>query len=291
MLSGGLDIYGKPMVDACTFAVEEANAAGGLLGRQIELINYDPQSNIQLYTQFAHPGGAQGQGGRRAWRHHLGVARGHPAGARPLQDALFLQHALRGRRLRPQPASDTGIDAGADGGEAGPLLDEEMGQEGLHHRRRLQLRPDHLAMGEEIRAGRTAARCSSIDFFPLDVTNFGPTISEDPGGEAGFRLVGAGRRRAYLVLSPVGRGGHAPQIPMASTTFGGGQRAHRALARGMQRHAGLLQLFPGLENPDEQGVPRALPQALRRRLPQHHRARHGDLSGLLALGRGGEEGG
>jgi len=50
---GGLDIYGKPMVDAMTLAVEEANAAGGLLGRQIKLINYDTQSNMQLYTQFA----------------------------------------------------------------------------------------------------------------------------------------------------------------------------------------------------------------------------------------------
>ncbi len=52
-LSGGLDIYGKPMVDALTLAIEEANAAGGLLGRQIKLINYDTQSNMQLYTQFA----------------------------------------------------------------------------------------------------------------------------------------------------------------------------------------------------------------------------------------------
>ena len=33
-LSGGLDIYGKPMVDALTLAIEEANAAGGLLGRR-----------------------------------------------------------------------------------------------------------------------------------------------------------------------------------------------------------------------------------------------------------------
>src|SRR5947208_15924222 len=52
-LSGGLDIYGKPMVDALTLAVEEANAAGGVLGRQIKPTNYDTQSNIQLYTQFA----------------------------------------------------------------------------------------------------------------------------------------------------------------------------------------------------------------------------------------------
>ncbi|MFA5912267.1 MAG: twin-arginine translocation signal domain-containing protein, partial [Burkholderiales bacterium] len=33
-LSGGLDIYGKPMADCMTLAVEEQNAAGGLLGKQ-----------------------------------------------------------------------------------------------------------------------------------------------------------------------------------------------------------------------------------------------------------------
>jgi urea transport system substrate-binding protein len=47
-LSGGLDIYGRPMVDCLNFAVEEINGAGGLLGRQIRLISYDAQSNIQL---------------------------------------------------------------------------------------------------------------------------------------------------------------------------------------------------------------------------------------------------
>src|ERR1700704_4354062 len=52
-LSGGLGIYGKPMVDALTLAVEETNAAGGLLGRQVSLISYDTQSSMQLYTQFA----------------------------------------------------------------------------------------------------------------------------------------------------------------------------------------------------------------------------------------------
>ena len=31
-LSGGLDIYGKPMVDALTLAVDETNAAGGAEG-------------------------------------------------------------------------------------------------------------------------------------------------------------------------------------------------------------------------------------------------------------------
>ena len=51
--SGNLDIYGKPMVMATTMAVEEINAAGGLLGRKIKAIQYDTQSDIALYTKFA----------------------------------------------------------------------------------------------------------------------------------------------------------------------------------------------------------------------------------------------
>src|SRR5678815_6111168 len=34
-------------------AVEEINAAGGLLGRKVEIVSYDAQSNDQLYAQFA----------------------------------------------------------------------------------------------------------------------------------------------------------------------------------------------------------------------------------------------
>ena len=51
--SGNLDIYGKPMVMATQLAVEEINAAGGLLGRKVQLVQYDTQSDIALYTKFA----------------------------------------------------------------------------------------------------------------------------------------------------------------------------------------------------------------------------------------------
>ena len=52
-LSGGLDIYGKPMSNAINLAADEINAAGGLLGRPLQIINYDAQSNMQLYAQYA----------------------------------------------------------------------------------------------------------------------------------------------------------------------------------------------------------------------------------------------
>jgi urea transport system substrate-binding protein len=77
--SGGLDIYGKPMVDATVMAVDEINAAGGLLGRQVELINYDPQSTIQFYTQYA----TQAAAGDKADVVHAGITSASREAIRP----------------------------------------------------------------------------------------------------------------------------------------------------------------------------------------------------------------
>ncbi len=54
-LSGGLDIYGKPMADCMTLAVEEQNAAGGLLGKKLKLATYDPQSNRRMLSRSTLP--------------------------------------------------------------------------------------------------------------------------------------------------------------------------------------------------------------------------------------------
>jgi len=73
-----------------------------------------------------------------------------------------------------------------------------------------------LAMGEEIRH-RKWREVSSIDFFPLDVTNFGSTSPIQAAKR--IRMVSAGWRRAYIFLPPVGRGRHAQEHSDASTTF------------------------------------------------------------------------
>jgi len=51
--SGSHGIYGKEMDDAVKLAVEEINSAGGVLGKQVKLIAYDTQSNMQNYAQYA----------------------------------------------------------------------------------------------------------------------------------------------------------------------------------------------------------------------------------------------
>lgn len=52
-LSGALDSIGIPMNQVFQMAIKEINDAGGLLGRPVEGVIYDPQSNMSLYSQYA----------------------------------------------------------------------------------------------------------------------------------------------------------------------------------------------------------------------------------------------
>lgn len=51
--TGPINIYGVAMGDATEMAIEDINDAGGVLGRPLELVSYDAQSENELYTQFA----------------------------------------------------------------------------------------------------------------------------------------------------------------------------------------------------------------------------------------------
>ncbi|MCY4609000.1 MAG: transporter substrate-binding protein [bacterium] len=51
--SGIFDAYGKPMDMALGLAVNEINAAGGLNGKEVEVVSYDTQSDMALYSQYA----------------------------------------------------------------------------------------------------------------------------------------------------------------------------------------------------------------------------------------------
>jgi urea transport system substrate-binding protein len=51
--SGSHALYGKEMNDAVELAVDEINAAGGVLGKKIKLVAYDTQSNMQVYAEYA----------------------------------------------------------------------------------------------------------------------------------------------------------------------------------------------------------------------------------------------
>jgi branched-chain amino acid transport system substrate-binding protein len=84
--SGNLDIYGKPMVMATTMAVEEINASGGLLGRQVKAIQYDTQS-----ISRCAPSSPSSSRARTKWTWSGGIT---SARARRSANLQARQHAL-----------------------------------------------------------------------------------------------------------------------------------------------------------------------------------------------------
>ncbi len=53
-LTGGLNIYGIQMSQGLKLAVQSINAKGGVLGKQIEVVEYDAQSELSKYTQYTN---------------------------------------------------------------------------------------------------------------------------------------------------------------------------------------------------------------------------------------------
>lgn len=52
--TGPLNIYGAAMADATELAIKDINDNGGVLGRDLELVSYDAQSDNAKYTQYAN---------------------------------------------------------------------------------------------------------------------------------------------------------------------------------------------------------------------------------------------
>ena len=53
-LTGGLNIYGIQQNNALELAVEVINAKGGVLGKPVEVVTYDAQSELSKYTQYVN---------------------------------------------------------------------------------------------------------------------------------------------------------------------------------------------------------------------------------------------
>ena len=219
-LSGGLDIYGKPMVDAMILAVEEANAAGGLLGRQIKLINYDTQSNMQLYTQFAQ---------QAALKDKVAVVMGGITSAsreviRPVLDrakTLYFYNTQYEGGVCDRGIFCTGVTPAQTVGKLVPYAMKKWGKKiyvVAADYNYGQITSQWVKKFAQENGGSTVA----IEFFPLDVTNFGPTISKIEAAKPDMlfsALVGGAHISFYRQWAAAGLN---KKIPLASSTFGVG---------------------------------------------------------------------
>lgn len=219
-LSGGLDIYGKPMADCMTLAVEEQNAAGGLLGKQLKLATYDPQSNMQLYAQFAQ---------QAALKDKAAVVMGGITSAsreviRPVLDrnrTLYFYNTQYEGGVCDRNTFCTGVTPAQTVAKLIPYAMKKWGKKVYVIAADYnygQITSQWVKKFVQDNGGSVA----SIDFFPLDVTNFGPTISKIEAAKPDMivsALVGGAHISFYRQWAAAGL---TKKIPLASTTFAGG---------------------------------------------------------------------
>ena len=216
-LSGGLDIYGKPMVDALTLAVEETNAAGGLIGRQIKLISYDPQSNMQLYTQYAQDAALK----EKVAVVHGGITSASREVIRPVLDrfkTLYFYNTQYEGGVCDRNQFDTGVTPAQTVQKLVPYSMKKWGKKVYIVAADYnygQITSEWVKKYVKENGGETAA----TEFFPLDVTNFGPSIAKIQAASPDFvwsALVGGAHISFYRQWAAAGMN---KKIPMASTTF------------------------------------------------------------------------
>lgn len=226
-LSGGLDIYGKPMADCMTLAIEELNAAGGLLGRKLKLATYDPQSNMQLYAQFAQ---------QSALKDKAAVVMGGITSAsreviRPVlgrHKALYFYNTQYEGGVCDRNTFCTGVTPAQTVAKLVPYAMKKWGKKVYVVAADYnygQITSQWVKKFVQEQGGNVA----SIDFFPLDVTNFGPTISKIEAAKPDMivsALVGGSHIAFYRQWAAAGL---TKKIPLASTTFAGGNE-HIVLA-------------------------------------------------------------
>jgi urea transport system substrate-binding protein len=225
--SGNLDAYGKPMVQATLMAAEEINAAGGLLGRKIEVKQYDTQSDIALYTKYAQ----QLARDDKVDVVHGGITSASREAIRQTfrrANVLYFYNVLYEGGVCDRNCFVTGTTPAQ---AVEPIVDIAMKQWG---KKIYVLAADYnygqitakwVAHYVKQRGGSIA----QTSFFPLDVSDFGSTIAkiqEAKPDAVCAALVGGAHLSFFRQWAASGMN---KKIPLFSTTFGVGNE-HLALS-------------------------------------------------------------
>ncbi len=225
--SGNLDIYGKPIVMTTQLAVDEINAAGGVLGRKVQLIQYDSQSDIALYTKFAQQLVRQD----KADVVHAGITSASREAIRPTftrSNTLYFYNILYEGGVCDRNTVCTGTTP-AQANE--PLVEVGMKRWG----NKVYIVAADYNYGQITAKwlahyiGQRKGTVAKTDFFPLDVADFGSTIAKIQQEKPNFvisALVGGAHMSFYRQWAASGMN---KRIPLASTTFGVGNE-HLALS-------------------------------------------------------------
>lgn len=225
-LSGIFDAYGKPMDMAARLALDEIAANGGLNGEAVELVSYDTQSDMALYTQF---------GQRLARQDRVDVVHGGILSAsreairQTLRKSkvLYFYNVLYEGGVCDRNIFITGVTPAQ---QVEVLIPHAVKQWG----RKIHILAADYNYGQitarwiQKYAADAGAETVAVDFFPLDVADFGSTIAKIQRTKPDLivsALVGGAHLSFYRQWAAAGMN---RKIPMASTTLGVGNE-HKVL--------------------------------------------------------------
>ncbi|HEY0183197.1 MAG TPA: ABC transporter substrate-binding protein [Rhodopila sp.] len=216
--SGPIGISGARMIQTTDYAVGLLNASGGLLGRQVQLINYDTQSSMQLYSQYAQ---------QLVLKDRVDVVQGGITSAsreaiRPTLDrykTLYFYNTQYEGGVCDRNVFCTGTTPAQTVDHVVTYAMKTWGKKAYI------IAADYNYgqitakwMTKFVRDG--GGSVARTDFFPLDVTDFSSTISRIQQAAPEFvlsALVGSNQEGFYRQWAAAGMKG---KIPMASTVFG-----------------------------------------------------------------------
>jgi branched-chain amino acid transport system substrate-binding protein len=174
--TGVLNNYCLKQIKAAAMAVDEINAAGGLLGRKVEIIFYDSQSSNRLYSQYA----TQAFVRDKVDVIHGAVASSAREVVRPIVHrfkGLYFYNALYEGGVCDRRHVSTGM---VPAQELDPLVDYVIKERNAK---------THYILAADYNYGHITAKWVqkflrekggkdvAVEFFPLDVTNFAPVLS------------------------------------------------------------------------------------------------------------------
>tara|TARA_R110002072_G_scaffold194858_2_gene352231 strand:+ start:2273 stop:3490 length:1218 start_codon:yes stop_codon:yes gene_type:complete len=246
-LSGGLDIYGAPMAETTKLAIEDINAAGGLLGREVELKLYDAQSTIQFYTQYA----TQAAAGDKADTVHGGITSASREAIRPTLGrfkTLYFYNTQYEGGVCDYNTFCTGSTPAQTVAKVVPHAMNKWGKKVYIVAADYnygQITAQWMQRFVKDNGGETL----DVEFFPLDVTNFGPTINKIQSAKPDFvisALVGGAHVSFYRQYAAAGM---LKEIPIASTTFGVGNEQKLISAEEGNGIIASYGYFEGIDSP------------------------------------------
>jgi len=220
--TGGLNIYCLKQIKATAMAVDDLNKAGGLIGRPVELIFYDSQSNNQFDSQYA----TQALVRDKANVIMSGVTSSSREVIRPIVrrfKGLYFYNSLYEGGVCDERFACCGL---VPGQQVQPLVEHVVKEKGL--KKGYILAADYNYgqitskwMQKYIR--ENGGQDVAVEFFPLDATDFAPVISRIQAAKPDIvwsALVGDAHMGFYRQYeATIGK----KKIPLASTTYGVGR--------------------------------------------------------------------